>query len=209
MPKKLILFDFDGVIIDSFKPAFDTHKIICPHSNEEDYRKAFEGNINDWEVPAEVHTKDCRLDIDFFAEYITRMKKETKIFPGMKEVINELEKKYILVVVSSTITSPIQEFLTAHDLINHFDWVMGNDVHQSKVEKMKMVFAKYDINSNDCVFITDTLGDMREAEKMSIGTIGITWGFHTLETLQKGNPFCLVDNPIALPRAISDFFEKH
>lgn len=174
MLKKFILFDFDGVIADSFQPAFEIQKMICPNLTEDIYQKRFEGNINDWEKPINVHTEECRHDIDFFTEYIPRMKKEVQIIPEMKDVIIELEKNYIMIVISSTITSPIQEFLEEHDLSDHFTQIMGNDVHKSKVEKMKMVFEKYKVKANDCIFITDTLGDMREAEKMSVETIGVT-----------------------------------
>jgi len=160
MKKSFILFDFDGVIADSFQLAFEVQKMVCPHLTEDIYRKRLEGNINDWENPINIHTKECRHDIDFFTEYIPRMKNEVQIVPEMKEIITELEKNYTLIVVSSTITSPIQEFLEKHDLASHFTQIMGNDIHKSKVEKIKMVFEKHDISSNNCVFITDTLGDM-------------------------------------------------
>ncbi len=207
MKKKFILFDFDGVIADSFLPAFEIQKMICPHLTEDIYRKRFEGNINDWEEPINVHTEECRHDIDFFTEYIPRMKKEVQIVRGMKEVILELEKNYRLIVISSTITSPIQEFLEGHDLANHFAQIMGNDVHTSKIKKIKMVFEKYGVKSKDCVFITDTLGDMHEAEKTGVGTVGITWGFHTPETLLRGKPFRLVEKPSDLLTAVADYFK--
>lgn len=207
MEKKFILFDFDGVIADSFQPAFEIGKMICPYLTEDMYRKRFEGNINDWEEPVNVHTEQCRHDIDFFTEYIPRMKKEVQIVSGMKEAILDLEKTYILIVISSTITSPIQEFLEEHDLADHFTQIMGNDVHTRKVEKIKMIYEKYGITAKDCVFITDTLGDMHEAAKMGIGSIGITWGFHVPETLHRGNPFRLVENPADLSTAIADYFK--
>ncbi|OGI60295.1 hypothetical protein A2641_01055 [Candidatus Nomurabacteria bacterium RIFCSPHIGHO2_01_FULL_37_25] len=206
MAKQFILFDFDGVIADSFQPAFEIQKMICPHLTENIYRKRFEGNINDWEEPVNVHTRECRHDIDFFTEYIPRMKNEVQIMPEMKDIIIGLKKNYTLIVISSTITSPIQEFLEEHDLANHFAQIMGNDIHKSKVEKMKIVFEKYAVEAKNCVFITDTLGDMREAEKMGIGTIGITWGFHTPETLLRGKPFRLVEKPKDLLTAVADYF---
>ncbi len=206
MKKPFILFDFDGVIVDSFQPAFEIQKRICPHLTEDVYRRRFEGNINDWEEPINVHTEECRHDIDFFMEYIPRMKNEVQIVPGMKDAVIELEKNYTMVVISSTITSPIQEFLEEHKVANHFAQIMGNDVHTSKVEKIKMVFEKYGVGPEDCIFITDTLGDMREAEKMGVGTIGVTWGFHTPETLLRGKPFRLVEKPSELLIAVSDYF---
>jgi len=136
------------------------------------------------------------------------MKSEVPLVSGMKEVIIELEKQYTLVVISSTITSPIEAFLETHDLMSHFARVMGNDVHKSKVEKIKMVFDEYGIEAKQCVFVTDTLGDMREAARMDVGSIGVTWGFQFSETLQKGNPFMLVDNPSDLSGVIRSYFQN-
>ena len=201
-----ILFDFDGVIADSFAPAFEIQKMICPALDEDSYRRRFEGNINDWEDPINTHTAECRHDIDFFVEYIPRMRNEVQIKPGMTEVITQLGKEYTLVMISSTITSPIQEFMEKHNLASHFVEIMGNDVHTSKVEKIKTVFGRYGTSAGNCLFITDTLGDMREADKMGVGTIGVTWGFHASETLQRGGPFCLVGEPQFLPNAVADYF---
>ena len=206
MKKPFLLFDFDGVIADSFHLAYEVNAKKCPHLTEEEYRKRFEGNINDAEEP--VHTADCRPDLDFFEEYVPRMQQEVKIFAGMSEAITELEKTYTLVAISSTITSPIREFLQSHGLASHFAQIMGNDVHKSKVEKMKMVFAQYDVTADDCVFITDTLGDMREADHMGVGSIGVSWGFQSSETLEKGNSFRIVDTPEELVRAIGEYFSS-
>lgn len=208
MIKKYILFDFDGVIANSFEPAFETKKLICPLMTEEQYRGLFEGNINDWLTSDNSHTDQCRHDIEWFSVYLPRMKKDIDIFPGMKDVIVDLEKDYTLVIVSSTLTFPIEEFLTSHDLRNHFDWVMGNDVHKSKVEKIKMVFEKYNITAKDCVFVTDTLGDIREAEKTGVAAIAVSWGFNKHDTLLRGNPFRLVDTQKELLGGINDYFNQ-
>jgi len=205
MPKQFILFDFDGVIVDSFQAAYDVARMICPHLTEEQHRTRFEGNIHDWEEPVDRHTKECRQDIDFFAEYMPRLKISV-IFPGMREVISGLAKGYTLVIVSSTVSSSIQEYLDSHDLAQYFSLVMGADVHTSKVEKITMVFEKYKIGPRNCVFITDTLGDMHEAEKAGVGAIGVTWGFHASETLERGDPYRLVKSPRDLQAAISDYF---
>jgi len=207
MKEYYILFDFDGVIADSFKLAFEIQKMIYPYLDESAYRKKFEKNINDWEDPIN-NTEGCRQNIDFFAEYAPRMKKEIQIIPGIKDIIINLEKNYKLIVISSTITSPIQEFLKTHELDSHFAEIMGNDVHKSKVEKIKMVFEKYNTEPNNCVFITDTLGDMHEASRVGVGSIGITWGFHSPETLLKGKPFRLANKPNELLTAVSDYFKK-
>lgn len=206
MSKKFVLFDFDGVIANNFATAFEVNKMICPHITEYDYRKRFEGNINDWrDVPCN-HTDKCRHDIDFFAEYIPRMKQSIKMVRGIDEVIKKLSKIYTLIIVSSTLTSPIQEFIEEYGLKKYFNEIMGNDIHASKTEKIKMVFLKYGISAGECVFIADTLGDIREAKEAGVGSIGVSWGFHDSQTLQRGNPFKIVEKPQDLYVTVRDYF---
>jgi phosphoglycolate phosphatase len=208
MATRYVLFDFDGVIADSFKAGYDVTKFMCPHVSEEEYRRRFEGNIHDWEDPSGSHTAACRLDVDFFDEYVPLIRNEVRPFLSMPEAIAELAKTHRLIVVSSTISDPIREFLEAHGLRKHFSWIMGADVHTSKVEKIKMVFEKYGVAPNECVFVTDTLGDIREAERAKVGTIGVSWGFQSAETLARGAPFRIIHTPRDLTTAISDYFAR-
>lgn len=203
--RKIVLFDFDGVIADSFDIAFEVNKMIYPHMVEDDYRKAFEGNINDWEdsIPA----KKCRQDLDFFEEYIPKMK-DVKMVQGMSEVIKNLSHLYTLIIVSSTITSPIKKFMEKNNVARYFTEIMGNDVHKSKVEKIKMIFSKYGPNTDRYIFVTDTLGDMKEASQVGIKTIGVGWGFHTKKTLAERNPISIVKNPEELANEIDKYFKK-
>ena len=47
-----------------------------------------------------------------------------------------------LIIISSSITSPIKEYCRKHDIYNLFDEIFGADVHMSKVEKIKMVLVQ-------------------------------------------------------------------
>lgn len=208
MKTNFILFDFDGVIADSFASAFEVQKMLCPHLTEDGYRRRFEMNINDWEEANENHTEACRHDIDFNAEYIPRMRNEVGVVPGMSEVVARLAGEYTLIIISSTITSPIQEFTAKHGLAKYFAEIMGNDVRTSKVEKIKIVFSKYGPGPKECVFITDTLGDMREAREAGVGSIGVSWGFQKPEVLFHGDSFRIIQKPEELPLAISDYFSR-
>jgi phosphoglycolate phosphatase-like HAD superfamily hydrolase len=207
MKNKFILFDFDGVIVDSFAPAFEVNKMMCPVMTEDDYRKRFEGNINNWIETEIKHDERCRHDIDFFTEYIPKMKNIIP-FEGMTGVIKELTTSYTLIIISSTLTLPINKLLEKNALLKYFTEVMGNDVHKSKVEKIKMVFSKYNIDSKDCLFITDTLGDIREASHSGVDTIAVSWGFNTKETLSKGKPYRIIEKPENLISAINSYFIK-
>jgi phosphoglycolate phosphatase len=205
MDKKIILFDFDGVIIDSFDAAFEVNKMLEPSLTDEWMRRRFEGNINDSLIEEKGRLATKEEDNEFFNLYIPRIMK-LNMFPGILDVIKNLSEKHILIIVSSTISSPIREYMESHGAARYFAEIMGNDVHKSKVEKIKMVFEKYDVGPEDCVFITDTLGDLREAEKTGVEGIAATWGFHSEETLKKGNPIAIVNSPEELAVEIDKYF---
>ena len=206
MKRKIILFDFDGVIVDSFANALRVTKIMNPDMTEADYQKLFDGNINDWKKGLSEEEKR-RGDEEFFEKYLPSLE-QARIFPGIKEVIAKLEKTYTLLIISSTISSPIRGFIERHKMAEYFDDIMGNDVHRSKMEKIKMVYNKYGAGVDDCVFITDTLGDMREAARMGVQSIGVTWGFQRKESLLKGKPFFIAEKPEELPDIVSRYFEQ-
>ena len=80
-------------------------------------------------------------------------------------------------------------------------------VHNNKTERINNAFEKYGVGPKDCVFITDTLGDMREAASCGIPSIGVTWGFHKKNNLEKGNPFKIAETPEELIEAVADYFK--
>lgn len=189
-----ILFDFDGVIVDTFEVSYESMKTVVPNPPDTDgYRSWFNGNIYDSE---DTKLSDVKVDKDdpFFKIYAPLLVHLEPV-SGIVEAIKQLHKDYRMVVISSTISSPIREYLDKHDLVRHFDKIYGGDVHKSKVAKIKMVFTEFKVESDGCIFVTDTLGDMREAARMGIKSIGVTWGFQKLESLQKGNPIAIVDSP--------------
>ena len=190
MEKKFVIFDFDGVIVDSFSLALEINRRTIPGLTLEEYSKKFEGNIN--ETMAK-YNFDTGREQEYFKEYGSCLNTR-KLISGIKETILSLAQKYSLVIVSSTTTEIIKKYLRCHELKGSFLDVLGNDVNYSKVHKFKMIFKKYNIEANDCVFITDTLGDIREAEEVGIPTIAVTGGFHDEKTLKKGNPIAITHN---------------
>ena len=205
--KNFVLFDFDGVISDSYDVAYSVSRKICHRITDEYYKRAFEGNVNDWDwndIPGS-HA-ECRHDTEWFGEYVPAFEEQAKPFEGISDVIKKLSDEYVLIVVSSTITSPIQGFLEKHHLGRYFSEIMGNDVHTHKTEKIRMVFETYATSSSECLFVTDSLGDMRESEEMGVGAVGVTWGWHSRETLEKGHPFRIVETPSEIPIAVADYF---
>ncbi|MCX6791019.1 MAG: HAD-IA family hydrolase [Candidatus Gribaldobacteria bacterium] len=202
---KIILFDFDGVIVNSFKTAFGVNKMLRTKTDfsEDDYRKCFEGNIFD-KQPKNNEKID---DEEFFKLYIPKLL-QLPVIDGIREALIELSGQYKLIIISSSTSNVIHDWLTKHNLVQYFVDILGADVHKSKIEKIKMVFEKYGTGVADCVFITDTLGDLREANKLNVQSLAVTYGVHNEATLSNGNPIALIRRPQDIVAEVEKYWNK-
>lgn len=203
--RKFLLFDFDGVIIDSFHSSFSINQKIRPGGIEEQqYRDFFNGNVYESVTkPDEDKMKNDSVK-QFFSHYELNCK-NLSYFEGMPEVIKKLSADYTMIIISSTVGNIIENFLHCHGLQNYFSDIMGPEIEHNKSKKIKMVFEKFNIGPDDCLFITDTLGDIKEARHAGVDSIAVSWGYHSLATLELGNPLAIVDRPSELVETIKLF----
>ena len=75
------------------------------------------------------------------------------------------------------------------------------------MEKFHKIFEDFSARPEDCVMITDTVGDVLEAEAAGVNSIVILWGYQKqvhFENLKKD--IALVGSPEELPAAVEKFF---
>jgi phosphoglycolate phosphatase len=200
---KLLMIDFDGVFVDSFELSYAASmKSNDKEVSRDEYRTWFHGNIFEHFDVAKQMKKTKPSAEDTFFKLYTPALMEVAPVEGMKELARELAERYPLSLVSSTINAPLRRYLHLHDMGQFFDTILGGDVHTSKVFKINTLKELYQVPSEDCLFITDTLGDIREATKCGVRSIAVSWGFHDKETLKQGEPLMIVDSPDELRQAI-------
>lgn len=201
--QKFVLFDFDGVIADSFEISFEVAQMMHPHLTEDQYKRMWDGSIFGKEKEFAC-TPECR-DQDFYTEYSPRSEK-VSLIDGAAEFVRDLASRYTLVVISSSITIDVMKIAERTGIDRYFSDVMGKDVHTSKIEKINTILDRYEARTDDCVFVTDTLGDMLEAQKAGVDAIGVAWGYQYRSSLERGKPFRIVDEPQELCRAVDEYF---
>lgn len=127
---------------------------------------------------------------------------------GIREILHKLSSKYILIIVSSATSGLIHDWLSKQEMVHHFEEILGMDVHLSKTKKIKSVFRKHSVGAGSCIFVTDTLGDIKEANKLGVQSLAVTYGFHDEETLLRGNPMGLIKHPQDIIIKIEEFFQR-
>ncbi|NQZ84886.1 MAG: HAD family hydrolase [Nanoarchaeales archaeon] len=184
---KVIIFDFDGVIADTY----DFIKNICDEIgvgvSHEEFKAHHDGNV--YETPAIKFTEQDAKNL--VSKYFNQI--HTTKFFLTKENLKQLSETYSLNIISSSEANSINKFLK-HNEIEFFDEVLGVNFHKSKVHKFNYLFEKYNLKPNECIFISDTVGDILEGHKVDVKTIAVDYGFHDKERLKKANPHKIVSN---------------
>lgn len=205
--KKIIFFDFDGVIADTVNLSHRTYNSIWEPVTLEEYTGFFNGNIYDAGSVSKT-LQDGRSLEEYFALYHPHILEQV-LFPGVKEVLKSIYDNYpLLFIISSNSERIIGEYMMHHGLNSYFKKILAAETHTKKTVKMMNILEEYEAKPSDAVIVTDTLGDIKEATSISIGSIAVTWGFHDKINLLKGNPYKLIEVPEHLPDAIRDYFEE-
>ena len=179
--KKVIIFDIDGVILDSIdlvrKDLLQRH----PSMTEEEFKEIFTENF--WtglsKFKEKFSIKELSQEEKNHREAQRLMTRDSiKVFDGMKEFLEQASKKYILVINSSGYKEHIEIPLRASGVLSFFDFVASKEISVDKTEKINFILEKYIASPNEVVFITDTIGDIFDSDNAGIDSIAVTWGVH-------------------------------
>jgi len=195
---KNLIFDFDGVIADTSDINWALSQEHDTTATYEDFLAHHDGNVFE-EPRIKFNPETLHL---FYSEYVNRL---TPSHLALSiEPLKRLALAHSLYVISSNSEKAIKNVLEKSEILNLFSGIMGVETHPSKIEKFKMLMQENGVTIENTVFVTDTLGDVKEAHKVKIRTIAETFGFHDRNRLELGNPFKIVDSWDEIEKAISE-----
>ena len=195
---KNLIFDFDGVIADTFDVNWALSQEHDETATMEDFLAHHDGNVF---AEPRIKFDPARVHL-FYAEYFKRL--HPSHIENSKDSLRRLGKLYNLFIISSNSEAAIVNVLERAGVAGLFTRIMGEETHKSKIEKFKMLMDQYDIATTNTVFVTDTLGDIHEAHKVGIRIIAETFGFHNRERLSLGKPFKIVDSWKEIEETVRD-----
>ena len=193
-----LIFDFDGVIADTFDVNWALSQEHDTEATMEDFLAHHDGNVF---AEPRIKFDPARVHL-FYAEYFNRL--QPSHIENSKDSLQRLGKDYDLFIISSNSEAAIVNVLEKAGVGSLFTRIMGEETHKSKVEKFKILMDQYGVTASNTVFVTDTLGDIHEAHKVGIRTIAETFGFHNRERLSLGKPFKIADSWKEIEETIRD-----
>lgn len=191
---KIVMFDFDGVIADSwcgqkkaFVGALRAHG-LNDFATSATFRDLLESNwfdaLSRSGVPEQVVADVERA----FENGPT-----PDLFPGMAQVIERLSAAHPVIVITSSSTADVERTLADHQ-VRGVTEVIGGDREPSKTRKIRSVRRRFG-ESLEAWYVCDTTGDVTEAKAAGAATIGATWGWHGEERLLRVAPDRMAQRP--------------
>ena len=199
--KKLIIFDFDGVLVNI---GYVLHEEANPTLPREYFTRFSDGNFLD-NMNRAIREEGYVVQKNWEDLYNRELLKLSS-HDAIDRLVRSLAEKYELVIVSSSLSRHINDFIAKESLEGCFAEVLGSDAHTSKVVKITDLLKRRTLSPDETLFITDTLGDVRDGATCGVASVGVTWGTHDRETLEKGDPCAIVDTVPELEDAIRKFF---
>ena len=198
---KLIMFDFDGVIVDSLdhqSRAFVETVRAAGFAGLATTERFLEFTESNWfealaaaGVPANVVAE---VEDAFGAA------PSPELFPGMATVIERLAAAHQVIVITSSRTSVVERVLAEHSVRGVAE-VIGGDQDESKTRKIGSARRRFERRLAPW-YVGDTVSDILEARRAGVGTVGAAWGWHGVERLRRAGP----DHMAHAPADLRDLF---
>lgn len=205
--KKAVIFDFDGTLADTEGFLRKIYGEIAREKkwkplDRRKFRNLFTASIWDaglwakfmpWRVAHLVNQSRHRLKNEY---------KQIKIFTGMKQAIQKLDKSgYDIYVLSRNWQSTVQ-LVVDNNGLGKTVHVMEKPGFFSKHKSVKKLIAQKNYSRDNTWMVGDEVRDLYAAKRARVAFIGVTWGFQEGKTLRAFHPTAVVKSPEEIVKII-------
>lgn len=210
--KELIIFDFDGTLIDSIPDLtqavnsmlinFDLKPLtideVTPFVGN-GVKKLVERALEYTLQPKEVSKELFEEALTFYSSaYKAVVCDKTYLYPGVLETLQYLDEKgYVMTIVTNKPFEFIEPILDTL-LIKRFfkSWVGGDSLSQKKPDAAPLLYIadKMNIDVEKCIMIGDSKNDILAAKNANMKSIGVSYGYNYNEHISDYKPTKVIDN---------------
>lgn len=209
-----ILFDLDGTLTDSGEGIMNCAEFALRHFGlpipERDKLRVFVGpplsqTFMQFGVP-EARVQEA-IDV-YRSRYVPVGKFENAPYPGIRQLLETLHKdRFKLYVATSKPESMSIEILEHFQLADYFERICGASLDSSRSTKEDVIAYLLDEvrPAGRIVMVGDTKYDVLGAATHTLPTIGVSWGYGSVEDLIQAGAVSIAHSPVELLSLLQSF----
>lgn len=201
MTVKVIIFDFDGTVADTFDAIVDISNRLAADFG---YKQASPEDL------AKIRQMTSREIIRhsgvsiFKLPFILRRLKielnekidDLSFIAGVKESLLELKKYgYELGIITSNDKDNVVSFLKNNCCPELFDFIYSGATLFGKSKVIDKFLKQAKLQRKEIIYVGDETRDIEAAKKSQIKVIAVSWGFNAKKVLAAQKPDFLIDYP--------------
>ncbi len=201
---KVLLFDFDGTIADSFENFLSILKTLS-----QKYRLP---QLTSSEIEA-LRDEDARnilkkfkipfYKIPFLARDMKKLQEENiskiHLFKEIPDTLKELKRrKYTIGIITSNSQKNVEMLLRKNKIADVFTYIHSDTSLFGKDKVIKKFMKMHKLFANDVLYIGDEIRDIKACRKAGVKIAAVTWGYNSKKGLFQNNPDYILKKPLDL-----------
>lgn len=199
MPRPLIIFDYDGVLVDTIE-YFEREFKVELAAIGKDFLKSRKDLLNLFNDSLAVSLIERGLTPDEMCtvwEHIMQRaaQAEAKWFRGIPEMLSALRPLCEMAIVSANSSPTIRSQLKRLGGDQPFQSISGGDEDVHKAGRIAACMRAHGSDPERTFYVCDTAGDVREAHEAGVKALVVTWGWHPTKRLASARPDGILRSP--------------
>lgn len=205
MNYKVIIFDWDGTLMDSIdkivasmKAAAKECQLPIPTADAVRHIVGLRLDKAMVQLFPDVTTELQKDMVNLFShQYSNVNKDETPFFPGIKCWLTTLkEQGYLLAVATGKSRKGLDRLLKKLELQDLFSATYCSDETASKPDPLMLqrILQDLSIDATQALMVGDSSYDLEMANNANIDCLGVSYGAHSNQLLNTFNPIAIVDD---------------
>lgn len=213
---KAVIFDLDGTLLDTLEDLANAVNAALRHAempvHSIDDVRMFVGNgvkkLMERAIPGGENNPEFDSTYQYFRKYYAaHCKENTKVYPGIWELLGDLKKCGTKIAIVSNKMDPAVKILNNDYFSGMMDAALGESEAVPKKPAPDMVLKAMEelgVTKDEAVYVGDSDVDIKTAENCGLPCISVTWGFRNTEFLLEHGATHLVNTPAEILKLVSE-----
>ena len=202
MPPKVVIFDWDGTLMDSVGHIVDS-LMHAANLYELPLTRHQAANVIGLGLPEAMaalfpyhpHWR-AEIQAEYSRHYVANSS-QTQLFAGVPELLDALDQQGVLMAVATGKSRAGLDRVLAQSQTTHrfaITRCAGETQSKPHPQMLQEIVAYLGVTPDQCIMVGDTTYDLEMAANIAMPSIGVSYGVHPPALLQQHRPRAVVDD---------------